>query len=146
MVKYSFHVFLLSKLYFYLFLFFCCLCCAHILESIHDKLSSRATHCVFLSYSCIKGVLGVDTQSHHFYISIDIASLKLYHISGTLLNYLLNPQNFYRNQIHSSKNHLLVLHYICISKLDIFRFSISTNNFNCRSTFKCWLTNYIKER
>lgn len=75
MVKYPFHVFIHLIMFSYL-------CCAHILEFGHDKLNSRATHCVFLGYSRIKmSSRYCDLESHHFYISIDITSLKIYHIS-----------------------------------------------------------------
>ena len=52
---------------------FCCTCFVHILTPGHDKLSARATKCIFLGYSRLqKGYRCYSSETHRYFLSADV--------------------------------------------------------------------------
>ncbi|RVW60738.1 Retrovirus-related Pol polyprotein from transposon TNT 1-94 [Vitis vinifera] len=52
---------------------FCCTCFVHILTLGQDKLSAKATKCIFLGYSRLqKGYHCYSSETHHYFLSADV--------------------------------------------------------------------------
>ena len=68
---------------------FCCTCFVHILTPGQDKLSTKATKCIFLGYSRLqKGYRCYSSETHRYFLSADVTFFKnspFFSISESLL-------------------------------------------------------------
>ncbi|RVX20875.1 Retrovirus-related Pol polyprotein from transposon RE2 [Vitis vinifera] len=68
---------------------FCCTCFVHILTPGQDKLSAKATKCIFLGYSRLqKGYRCYSSETHRYFLSAMSLSLKTHRFSPPLSLFL----------------------------------------------------------
>ncbi|RVW26617.1 Retrovirus-related Pol polyprotein from transposon TNT 1-94 [Vitis vinifera] len=68
---------------------FGCTCFVHILTPGQDKLSAKATKCIFLGYSRLqKGYRCYSSETHRYFLSADVTSLRTHHSSPPLSLFL----------------------------------------------------------
>ena len=97
---------------------FGCVCFVHILTPGQDKLSTKATKCVFLGYSRLqRGYCYYSPNTHRYFVSADVTFLR------TLLCSLLPTQPFLMSYLYPffipSWIHLM---YLRLLHLDHYRF------------------------